>query len=333
MKQFIIISVLLACLTGTGFAQNRTAVNSEAALGGADLSIRFHDRRIYYPGNSPTEPIMIRVGIANNTPGTIRFKLAEQHFFSLDFAGWKPNNTRLDYTDHYWRRRSDRSSVFFRELSLESGEEYSFTVNLKDYLKIDDPGIYIIEGYFYPELKRLNDASETHVVTNRLTLEVKPSPGPAASRFLPVSPVTAEPLQPQRIPPDEVISYMVTARQQSKWDQYFLYMDIRTMLMRHPGLNQRFRSENEQGQFRMIEEYKQSLSQSRIDRDIVAIPRSFEIEETSYTKTNATVLVKKWFAYQNFEEIKRYTYSLEQRDGIWRVVDYTVDNIGTTGTR
>lgn len=331
MKQFFLIPLMLTCLIA-GFAQNRTTVTSDVALGGATVSIRFHDRRIYFPGNSPTEPIMIRVSITNNTPRTIRFKLAEQHFFSLDFAGWKPNNTRLEYTDQYRRRRSDRSNVFFRELSIESGEEHSFTVNLKDYLHIDKPGIYIIEGYFYPELKRLNDASEPHVITNRLTLEVKPSPGPAASRFLPVSPVTAEPLQPQRIPPDEVISYMVTARQQSKWDQYFLYMDLRTMLLRHPGLNQRFRLENEQGQFRMIEEYKHSLSQSRIDRDIVAIPRTFEIEETSYSRTKGTVQVKKWFAYQNFEEIKRFTYYLEQRDGIWRVVDYTVDNIGTTGT-
>ena len=79
----------------------------------------------------------------------------------------------------------------------------------------------------------------------------------------------------------------------------------------------------------MIENYKNELRQSTTDKDISTIPVEFRIERTTYTETQGTVTVLEWFDYRTFREKKRFTYYLASRDGIWRVYDYTVDNLGT----
>ena len=79
----------------------------------------------------------------------------------------------------------------------------------------------------------------------------------------------------------------------------------------------------------MIEDYKSELTQAKIDKDIASIPVEFKIERTTYADTEGIVSVLEWFDYRTFREKKRFTYYLSQRDGIWRIYDYTVDNLGT----
>lgn len=296
---------------------------------GADISIRFFNRTVYYPGNSPSEPILVQVTITNGSPDTVRFKLADDHFFSIDFTAVNTRNQVLDHTDNWLRKRSTNHQIFFREVGIEPGESYSFTENVKDYLTIADPGMYILDCAFYPELKQLSTDGEASVKSNRLTLEVKPSPGAASVRVMPVSPVTAEVLQPQPIPPDQVITYILIARQKSHWEQFFLYLDLEQMIARDPTRGRRFRAESENGRFTMIENYKSELTQEKADKEISTIPVDFKIERTSYTETEGTVTVLEWFEYRTFREKKRYTYYLSSRNGIWLVHDFTVDNLGT----
>lgn len=302
---------------------------SAEPLSGADISIRFLNRTVYYPGNSPSEPVMVQVTVTNDSPNTVRFKVADDHFFTLDFAAVNTRNLPLEHTETWIRKRSTNQKIFFREISVEPGESYSFTENIKDYLKIAEPGMYILDCAFYPELKQLSGDGEPAVKSNRLTLEVKPSPLAASVTVMPVSPVSAEVLQPQPIPPDQVITYIITARQKSHWEQFFLYLDLEKMIARDPSRGRKFGAESETGRVTMIENYKSELRQEKADKDISTIPVDFRIDRTSYTGTEGTVTVTEWFQYRTFKEIKRYTYYLESKNGIWFVYDYTVDNIGT----
>ena len=54
-------------------------------------------------------------------------------------------------------------------------------------------------------------------------------------------------------------------------------------------------------------------------------------EGVIYQKTDSegSVTVIEWFKYPNFSEKKRYTYKVWQREGIWKIYDYTVVNLGT----
>ncbi|WP_370645027.1 hypothetical protein [Treponema denticola] len=305
------------------------AQNADSPVLKAEVSIRFYDRRIYYPGSGSSEPIFIQISITNNNSETFRFKLADDRSFSIDFGIINSKNRQLQHTVDWMRKRNTNRQIYFREISLEPGETYSFIENLKDYIEITDPGILLVNALFFPELKRYSDNSELHILSNKLSLEIKPAPSAAALGSLPVSQASGEILQTKPIPPDQVIAYLLTARQKSLWEQFFLYMDLEKMISRDPSRNRRFKAESEAGRMEMIQIYKHELSQERVDKDIAVIPVEFKIEHTGYTDTQAEVKVIEWFEYSNFREKKRFTYFLTSKDGIWTVYDYVVENLGT----
>ena len=321
-KHFIIVLCLIQSLFI--FAQN-----ADSPVLKAEVSIRFYDRRIYYPGSGSSEPIFIQISITNNNSETFRFKLADDRSFSIDFGIITSKNRQLQHTVDWMRKRNTNRQIYFREISLEPGETYSFIENLKDYIEITDPGILLVNALFFPELKRYSDNSELHILSNKLSLEIKPAPSAAALGSLPVSQASGEILQTKPIPPDQVIAYLLTARQKSLWEQFFLYMDLEKMISRDPSRNRRFKAESEAGRMEMIQIYKHELSQERVDKDIAVIPVEFKIEHTGYTDTQAEVKVIEWFEYSNFREKKRFTYFLASKDGIWTVYDYIVENLGT----
>ena len=298
------------------------------------VTIRFYDKTVYYPGNGQENPVLIRVTISNNTSDTMRFKLADNRIFSMDFNVVNSKNIRLEHTEEFIRKRSTNQPVFFREISLEPGEEYSFIETIKDYIEIPQSGIYYMDGYFYPELNRQTVMSSDNpyikpVKSNRLTLEVRPSVGAASLSIVPTDPVTFDNLSRKQISPDQVITDTIIARQRNSWDEFFLYMDLEEMILRDSSLAKKFISESEDGRIRMIENYKISMRNKSAALDIIMVPNKFQIEKTAYTPTEGSVSVIQWFDYSTYSEKKRYTYYLHQKDGIWLIYDYTVDNLGT----
>lgn len=290
------------------------------------VSIKYYDRTMYYPGNPDTNPVFVHISIKNNSARTMRFKLADDRMFSVDFNGYTIKNLQIPQTENVIRKRTTNQTVYFREISLETGEEYSFVENLKDYIEISEPSVYYVELKFYPELYKSKYLS---VTSNRLSLEIRPSPSAASSAVLPVKNKSAELLKPEEISPDKVVEQTIIARQKSLWDQYFLYLDIEVMLQRNAPAKRKYISSSAEERARMLKNYRADLMQSRIDNDIVAVPDKFEIERTVYSKTEGTVTVTEWFRYPNYHEKKSYVYKVRQREGIWQIYDYTVTNLGT----
>ena len=281
---------------------------------------------MYYPDAADSNPVFIHITVRNTGTDTLRFKLADDRMFSIDFNAYTIKNERLSQTETLIRKRTTNQTVYFREIALEAGEEYSFVENLKEYLTVANPSVYYVDLTFYPELYRFRDE---RITSNRLTLEVRPSPSAASSSSIPVEAGTVRILQPEAIPPDQVVERTIVARQKSLWDQYFLYMDVEAMLERTPSQKRRYRAASADERERMIGAYKSDLMQSRIDGDIVAVPERFQIEKTVYSKTEGSVVVTEWFNNRTYYEKKSYTYRLRQREGVWQIYDYTVVNLGT----
>ncbi len=290
------------------------------------VQIKYHDRTMYYPGDGNANPVLVHISIKNNSHETVRFKLADDRMFSVDFNVATVKNNILPQTENLIRKRTTNQTVYFREIALENGEEYSFIENLKDYIDIAEPSIYYFDLRFYPELYK---SKYLEAVSNRLTLEVRPSPSAASSSVLPVKDKTAELLKPEDISPDKVVERTIIARQRALWDQYFLYMDVEMMLQRNAVAKRRYNSVSADERASLLQDYKSDLMQSRIDNDIVAVPEKFEIEKTLYSKSEGTVTVIEWFKYPNYREKKSYVYKIRRREGIWQIYDYTVTNLGT----
>jgi hypothetical protein len=295
---------------------------SAASAEDVRLSIRFFDKRIYFPGSE----IPVMVTVSNEGESTYRFKLADDRVYSLSFEARTPANRLLDLSDGYKVAMSLSKPVFYRELAIKSGEEYSFKEDLSRFVRVESPGSYTVKASFYPEL--YSSPSPSPIASNVLSLSVRPSPGlPPASES--VSAVTGEALKAQALGPDEVVRRTIVARQKSQWNEFFLYIDLPSLLTRDQDRKRQYAAESDEGQRRMVERYRADLETSVVDNDIVVQPYSFEILETRYTEARGFVKAIEKFQSGQLRLIKEYNYVLERRGEIWYIVDYTVLNKGT----
>lgn len=309
-----------AALAGLASAQAPSAPPPSL---GAELSIRFWDSRVYYAGDS----VQVKVTLHNSGAAPFRFKLSESRMFSLSFEARTPSNRLLDASDDYKRTVASSMPVYYREITLEPGEEYSFVEDASRYVKIGEAGLYTLRASFLPELLRPGERSQA-ILSNALTLSVRPAAGLPPS-VPAVSGLTAEILRPEKISPDEVVRRTLAARQKGRWEEFFLYLDVESLLRRNEALRLRYDRESDDGRLRMVETYKAELRLDRVDSDISVIPTSFEIVQTSYTAAYGTVSVVQKFAYPGFSMVKDYVYELSRRDDVWYVVGYSVRNRGT----
>jgi hypothetical protein len=187
---------------------------------------------------------------------------------------------------------------------------------------------------FYPELYLHGPVAGEPVGTaeplrsNMLTLSVRPEVLFEEERAM-IEAETGERIQRQPLPPDEVVDYMLNARQRSQWEKFFLYLDLESLYVKNPGRAEAFRRMSEENRRAAIARYKEQLRSETVDVDILVIPAEYDIIQTRYTPLEAEVTVIERFRYRDYVEIKRYTYYLERRDNIWVVTDYEIVNLGT----
>lgn len=286
------------------------------------FSIRFYDKKVYFLGDE----VQIEAVIENTTPATMRFKVADNRFFNLDFDVRSTTNLPVEHARQFITERNADQPVFFREVSLEPGEKYAIVVDLTRFASFTEPGLFVLQGTFYPELFRGSQSAS--LKSNRLTLNVKP-PVVTAEERAKVEAETGALIARAALPPDEVVAYTIQARQRSQWEKFYLYLDLEALLRRNPEKDRVFRRSSPDAQRQMIERFKEELRRTTIDQEISVIPTSFELLKTTYTPSEGTVIVKQKFRYADFTEVKQYTYHLKKADRFWIIVDYDIRNLGT----
>ena len=310
-----IFSFVLATLASLCFAD-----------GAISLSIRYYDKRVYYPDSD----IAIKVSVTNGSPSTYRFKLAENRVYSMDFDVRTPANRQVDASDSFKRARSDSGPVFYRDVSIEPGEEYSFVESLSAYSSLKDPGTYAIQADFWPGLAPSTGAGgQAPLLSNVLMLSLRPTPPTAPTPLDSVKLETGEILRPEAIPPDEVVTRTIEARQRSRWNEFFLYLDLESLLRRSAELARSYDRQSDEGRRKMLDNFRADLQGKKGADSIVTLPKEFAIEETRYTANHGFVGVLEKFAEKGYTSVKEYSYELERRGDIWFIVGYSVVNKGT----
>jgi hypothetical protein len=304
------------------------ALAASAWAADIELSIRFYDKKVYFIAKNEAEPIYVLATLYNAGSAPFRFKLAEERAFSVDFDVRNLSNQSLAPADYLLRKRSESRNVYFREITVEPRESYSFIEDIRNYADLSEPGSFVVQARFFPELFRT--ANETPLASNRLNLNLRPPllPGPDGIPFE-MDVETNAVLAREHLSPDEVVTYMLDARIKGQWEKFFLYMDIPAMLRRDGARQRAYLNESEEGRLRMIARYREDLSASVIDGDIAAIPSDYRIESTNYNDTTGTVVVTEWFQEGRITERRRYTYSLRRVDDVWLIQDYTPTRLGT----
>ncbi len=292
------------------------------SLNGLKLSINYHNKQIYYPESS----IKIKITVSNETSESFSFNSADSYSYNFMLTVKTLKNLPLEYSEKYIIRHNSNKPVFYRQITLLPGEEYSFITTLDEFTDIKEPGIYIIQGTFYPDFNEKN--ADSAIYSNILTLPVRPS-GMTPVLKDKIDSETGEILKKAALSPDMVVSYIITARQKNDWNRFFLYLDLESLMTLEPRLEAKYRNSSESERLMLIDSYKDSLMNQVVDNDIILVPASFEILTTTYTPVRGKVLVKELFNYRNYKEIKEYTYFLHKKDGYWTVYNYEIRNIGT----
>jgi hypothetical protein len=299
-------------------AQTGTPATGQAAT----FSVRFYEKKVYFLGDE----IQVQAVIENNTPDTMRFHVADNRYYNLDFDVRTTTNLPLAHAREFTTGRNSDQPIFFRDMTLEPGENYSFVVDLAKYAAFNDAGLYVVQAMFYPDLFR--GPGSAVMSSNRMTLNIKP-PVMGAEERAKVEAETGALIARAPLPPDEVVASTISARQKSQWEKFFLYMDLESLLRRNPERDRVFRMSSEAAQRQMIDQFREELMQAKIDQDIGIIPSSFEIQKTSYDPSEATVQVLEKFKYPDYTELKQYTYHLRKSDRYWIIYDYEIRNMGT----
>jgi hypothetical protein len=288
----------------------------------SEFSIRFFDKKVYFLGDE----IMVEALITNTTPDTLRFKVADNLVFNLDFDARTTTNLSVEHAREFTTARNSDQPVFFREMSLQPGERYGVVVDVTKSAFIKDPGLYVLQASFFPELWRGKDSPA--MKSNRLTLSVKPPVATEEERAV-VEAETGAIISREALAPDAVVAATIQARQKSQWERFFLYLDLESLLRKNPEKDREWRRSSQEAQRRMLDEYHRQLMAARVQQDINVIPSTFEVQKTSYTPSEASVQVLEKFAYPDYTELKQYTYYLKRQDRYWIITDYEIKNLGT----
>jgi len=288
------------------------------------FSIRYYNKKIYYPES----PIQIKILLSNPGEKSLSFRIADNRTYNFLFTLKTMKNETLPSSREYLINFDRNEPAYYRMITLEPGEEMGFLVDLDSYVDVKDPGVYVLEGFFFPDLKNRDALSA--VQSNTLSLTIRP--GMYENEYMEmIDEESGEILSAAALAPDEVVNYTLKARQKNQWNKFFLYLDLKEILLENTMVRRQFETISEDEQDAAVADYRKNLEMNRVPENsaIVDIPVDFEILQTSYTSNEATVLVREVFQNTGFREIKRYTYYLHRTDNIWKIYRYEVKNIGT----
>jgi hypothetical protein len=288
------------------------------------FSIRYYNKKIYYPES----PIQVKVLLSNPGPESLSFRIADNRTYNFLFTLKTMKNETIPPSREYLVNYERNEPAYYRMITLQPGEEFGFILDLDSYVEIQDPGIYVLEGDFFPELK--NRETGMGIQSNKLSLTIRPGMYENEYKDM-IDLETGEILASAGMAPDDIVHYTLQARQKNQWNKFFLYLDLKEILLQSNMTRRQFEKMSELEQEAAVEEYPMDLEMNKVpeNQGIVDIPVDFEVLQTSYTSNEASVIVREVFQNNGFKEIKRYIYYLHRSDNIWRIYRYEVTNIGT----
>lgn len=306
--------IVLLCAAGlVAVAQSPAAV---------DLRIGYEDKQIYVPGSD----VLVKFTIRNDSGQTYRFRLAENRMFSVDLEVRTLSNQPLPPARQFTTERTSNQQIYYRDVALEPGEEFSFVENLASYVELERTGVFVVTGVFYPEL-----VSGTPVLaaSNSLSLTVQPDLGEEQMLQARIDEETGAILERAALPPDQVVSYTIDALGAGAWNRFFLYLDLEGLLLSNPNRARAYRRMSETDRRERLELFEDQLRDQLEDPQLSAVPTDYEMVRTTYDPDEASVIMDLSFENPTFTELKRYTYFLRRRDTVWYIYDYAVTNLGT----
>lgn len=313
------LSILCAALLMLAFSAQILTAQSQNTV---NLTAQLYNQQIYFPGDS----IFVRLTIQNNSPNVYNFKMSDERLYNLDFDVRDLANMSAAPSDYFITLESTAQKVFYRSVEILPGEEFSFIEDITQYRIIDD-GIYMMHARFYPQLRDLG--GQDILMSNTLTVSVREGFRRADTTEIRIAEAVRGEQQLAALSPDAVVAYTLDARMRSEFNKFFQYLDIERLYTAQQQRREQYDRLSALRRQEVLMEYEQELLSSETTEGISLIPSDYRVLQTTYNPSIGTVTVEQRYDLGSYTEIKRFTYELEKRDGIWYIVRYQVVNLGT----
>ncbi|WGK68448.1 hypothetical protein P0082_08140 [Candidatus Haliotispira prima] len=276
------------------------------------FTLAYFDKSVYYTDSE----IRIKAIIYNDSNEAFFFRTADNRVFNLKVNVRTLDNKTLKESADYAMLQNSNRPYFYRDISLEPGEEYAFVFTLNRFVKINDPGIFILGATYSTDLTEQNT-----IESNKLYLNVRPRVTNRPEYYERIDNQTQELLTRQELGPDEVISYTLRSLVRQYWNRYFLYLDLEYLIRQSSYYYRRFIASNEQEQRKLLNNFRRAVVEGAIPEvaAMTDVPIHFEVIRTTYTEKEAEVVVSENFQRDGYEELVRYTYYLHKKDSIWYI--------------
>lgn len=228
----------------------------------------YFDQNHYRLGN----PLVMEVRISA-LKGKLSFTNSPNHFENYQFSLYDSNNNKIGVSEAYtlWKHRDlataggNSDSV----VTLNEGESFSYKLDLNNWFIINNPGLYRIEGAFYPIPKLSRQNLKTSTSYFQVSKPVRGMSEASVKRNvyenIPYS-------NPSTKPPYDVVKDALSALQYKDWKAYFENMYLPSIIMISDRYGKRFvelYGEN-------VENFSDTGMQRKIDR--MNISKFLEIE-------------------------------------------------------
>ena len=115
MKQKLLLIISFLFILGqTAYSQSIFEIAEKYK--DVSVSIKYYNRTMYYPENADSNPVFVHISIKNNSTDTLRFKLADDRMFSVDFNVFTIKNTQLQQSENLIRKRTTNQTVYLLAL-------------------------------------------------------------------------------------------------------------------------------------------------------------------------------------------------------------------------
>ena len=289
------------------------------------MKIELGNPKIYKEGDN----IYLNVMLLNKSNNVQSTYIAEDKRHSFDFSIVTMKNQEIEYKKEYVTYFYRVQNIYMSKISLMEKEGYLYKILLNDYYDLNMTGQFYVTGYYYPNLK-VNNNRDNAISSNQLVINIRDRN--FDDRYfvntVEIDDSNGSPVETlKKIPPDDVIDYMLTARMQRNWDRYFLYMNMDELIKTNNIFGRDFGKKNLEQQRELIKNYKEYLKKDNIN-DINFLPHKFDIVKTTYSQSEAKVEVKVQFKTLDYIEERYYTFSLHKKGEHWFVYSYEVMEMG-----
>jgi hypothetical protein len=318
MVQKLIFQLLFILFISTIFAEE-SRISQDSLI----LKIELSTPKIFKQNDN----IYLDIKLINNSPSPVSTFISDDKKYCFDFQILTMQNQEIEHSKDYITSFHRVQTIFKSKIDLEPNQGYSYKISLNDYFEMDKTGQFYIKGFYYPELKNSDNKDQKTLMSNQLTINIKPKD--LEEKFISEKKSVEEEkrLNAEKRAPDEIIEYMLNARMNKEWEKYFLYLDLEKLILTNNLFKNNFLKADSEKQKELIAQFKIYLQKDTID-DISYLPHSYEIVKTEYFpngKGKVEVIIQ--HKYIDYIQKKYYTYFLYKREKIWYVYSYEVMNM------